>query len=143
MKILIFGKGYIGHKFTDFFGDKAVLSDVRIENYSEVKAEIEKQMPDVVINCAGKTGRPNVDWCEDNKMETMASNVLAPLILARACEALDVYMVHIGSGCVYEGGFEKGFVEGDEPNFDGSFYSRTKAISESMLKEFPVLQLRI
>ena len=144
MKMLIFGKGYVAHKFLDYFGDDALISDVRIEDYSKVKAELESKKPDVVVNCAGKTGRPNVDWCEDNKMATISSNVVAPIILARVCEELETYMVHIGSGCVYEGYNDgKGFHEDDEPNFEGSFYSKTKKWSEELLKEFPILQLRL
>lgn len=144
MKYLIFGKGYIGNKFKEFLGDEAQISDVRLEDYSEVKAEIEKQEPLVVVNCAGKTGRPNVDWCEDHKTETLFSNVTAPLILARACQELGIYMVHVGSGCVYEGYKNgEGFSEDDDPNFFGSFYSKTKAWSEKMLNEFPILQLRL
>lgn len=144
MKVLIFGKGYVAHHFLNHYGEKATISNVRIEDYSAIKAELEAQRPDVVINCAGKTGRPNVDWCEDHKMETLTSNVTAPLILAQACFDLGMYMVHVGSGCVYEGYNDgEGFTEDDEPNFDGSFYSRTKAWSEAALKELPVLQLRL
>ncbi|MEK7146217.1 MAG: sugar nucleotide-binding protein, partial [Patescibacteria group bacterium] len=132
------------HKFAAFLGAEAKISEVRLENLSEIKAELEREKPDVVINCAGKTGRPNVDWCEDHKMETMASNVTAPLLLAQAVEELGIYMVHLGSGCVYEGYKNgEGFSEDDPANFDGSFYSKTKAWSETLLKEFPVLQLRI
>jgi dTDP-4-dehydrorhamnose reductase len=144
MKYLIFGKGYIANKFKDYLGDDALISDVRIEDISIVKKEIEDKKPEIVINCAGKTGRPNVDWCEDHKMETLFGNVTAPLILARACEETGTYMVHIGSGCVYDGyNNDRGFSEMDEPNFEGSFYSRTKAWSEKMLSEFPILQLRL
>ncbi len=144
MKMLIFGKGYIASKFKDHFGDSAEISNVRVEGLNEVKAELERVKPDTVVNCAGKTGRPNVDWCEDHKGETLFGNVTVPLILARACEEMGVYMVHIGSGCVYEGYNDgKGFSEADQPNFAGSFYSRTKAWSESMLEEFPVLQMRL
>lgn len=144
MKTLIFGQGYIAHKFLDSLGAEAEISTVRIEDFSAVKAELEAKRPDVVINCAGKTGRPNVDWCEDHKMETAYSNVIAPMILARACEELGLYMVHVGSGCVYEGyNDDKGWSEEDAPNFAGSYYSRTKAWSEAMLKDFPILQLRL
>lgn len=144
MKYLIFGNGYVANKFLNYFGSDALISDRRIEDYSVVKKEIEEKKPEIVINCAGKTGRPNVDWCEDHKMETMFSNVVAPLILARVCEELSVYMVHVGSGCVYEGYKNgEGFGEDDQPNFFGSFYSRTKASSEKLLKEFPILQLRL
>lgn len=144
MKYLIFGKGYIASKFKDFLDVDALISDVRLEDYSAVKNELEKEKPDIVINCAGKTGRPNVDWCEDHKTETLFSNVTAPLILARVCDELGLYMVHVGSGCVYEGykGGE-GYGEDDAPNFFGSYYSRTKAWSEAMLMEFPILQLRL
>ncbi len=141
--MLIFGKGYIANKFKAYF-DGAEISDVRIEDISAVKAELERVRPDVVVNCAGKTGRPNVDWCEDHKMETLFGNVTVPLILAKACEELGVYMVHIGSGCVYEGYKDGvGYSEDDEPNFAGSYYSRTKAWGERMLKDFAVLQLRL
>jgi len=143
MKMLIFGKGYIANKFKNYFVGSEI-SDVRIEDISAVKAEIERAQPDVVVNCAGKTGRPNVDWCEDHKAETLFGNVTAPLILAKACDELGVYMVHIGSGCVYEGYNDgKGYSEEDAPNFAGSYYSRTKAWAERMLKDFAVLQLRL
>lgn len=143
MKMLIFGKGYIANKFKNYFAG-AEISDVRIEDISVVKAELERVKPDVVVNCAGKTGRPNVDWCEDHKAETLFGNVTAPLILAKACDELGVYMVHIGSGCVYEGYKDGiGYGENDEPNFAGSYYSRTKAWCERMLKDFAVLQLRL
>lgn len=145
MKILIFGKGYIAHKFLNHFGEgEAFISDLRIGDYSALVEELKVQKPDVVLNCAGKTGRPNVDWCEDHKMETLFGNVTVPLLLARACDELGLYMVHVGSGCVYTGDKNGvGFCEEDEPNFEGSFYSRTKAWSETMLREFPILQLRL
>ncbi len=144
MKYLIFGKGYVANKFKDFLGGEVLISNVRLEDYSAVKKELEKQQPAVVVNCAGKTGRPNVDWCEDHKTETLFSNVTAPLILARVCEESGLYMVHVGSGCVYEGYKDgDGYGENDAPNFFGSYYSRTKAWSEAMLKEFPILQLRL
>ncbi len=144
MKILIFGKGYIASKFKERFASDAQISELRLEDYSSIREELLREKPDVVLNCAGKTGRPNVDWCEDHKMETLASNVIAPLLLARACEELNLYMVHIGSGCVYEGYREgQGYAEEDAPNFAGSYYSKTKAWSEEMLAEFSVLQLRL
>ncbi|MFA5930748.1 MAG: sugar nucleotide-binding protein [archaeon] len=106
--------------------------------------EIKKFSPNFVINCAGKTGRPNVDWCEDHKKETLDSNVFLPLNLAKACEKTGSNLVHIGSGCVYEGDNNGiGFSETDPPNFYGSFYSITKLLSEELLKEHNPLQLRI
>jgi dTDP-4-dehydrorhamnose reductase len=144
MKILIFGNGFVASHFKEFYGDEAMITESRVNDYSALKGELETQKPDVVINCIGKTGRPNVDWCEDHKMETLFGNVTVPYLLAQACEELGIYFVQIGSGCVYSGDNDgKGFSEDDAPNFFGSFYSRTKASMEGMLKDFPVLQLRL
>jgi len=142
-KYLIFGNGYLGNKFNNFLKD-SIVSDVRINNALSVESEINKYSPDLVINCVGKTGKPNVDWCEDHKLETLESNVLVPVYIMQACQKLNKKMVHVGSGCVYEGDNNaEGFSEDDEPNFYGSFYSRTKILSEKILKDFNVLQIRI
>ena len=145
MKILVFGaKGYLGSQFISLYPGEAVASSVDIGNVSEVVNELDLHKPDVVINAAGKTGRPNIDWCEDHKLETLHSNVTGPLVLLKECGDRGIYWVHLGSGCIYQG--DKGgdgFTEDDEPNFSGSFYSCTKAWVDQMLKEFPVLVLRL
>lgn len=141
--ILVFGNGYVAGHFKSHFGDELQISDMRVESYEAVLEELKRVQPDVVVNCAGKTGRPNVDWCEDHRTETFFGNVTLPVLLAEACRELNIYFVHIGSGCVYEGGVETCFSEEDSANFDGSFYSRTKAWSEDILKDFDALQLRL
>ena len=144
MKYLIFGKGMIGGKFDSLLEDTH-LSGVNICDEEKVKEEIEKVNPDVVINCAGKTGRPNIDWCEDHKIETLNSNVKGLFVLLKSCQELGKYLVQIDSGCVYKGDNEgKGFNEEDEPNYFGSFYTRSKITGQKLLKEFDnVLVLRI
>ena len=144
MKILIFGNGWLGNKFKNYFST-SVMSTVDITNPVLLEQEIVYQNPDVVINCAGKTGRPNIDWCETHKTETWNSNVLGPKILSDVCQTYNKYLVHIGSGCVYEGDNNgKGWSENDPPNFYGSFYSITKIVSELLLKERSnILILRI
>ncbi len=100
--------------------------------------------PEIVINCAGKTGRPNVDWCEDHKEETLRANVTGAIILMEECLSRGIYLVHMSSGCIYTGdNGGKGFSEEDPPNFFGSFYSRTKAWSDQIMKDFDVLTLRL
>jgi 3,5-epimerase/4-reductase len=142
-KYLIIGNGFIGNKFLNFLED-CELSTKMIYSYEDALSEIREKAPEFVINCAGETGRPNVDWCEDNKQKTFDGNVLLSLNLAKACEEAGTKLVHMGTGCVYVGDNNgKGFSEEDEPNFGGSFYSQTKMISESLLKDYDVLQLRI
>jgi len=146
MKYLIFGNGYLGNKFKEFLGPGADISGTDIGNIIEVKKVLAEKKPEVVINCAGKTGRPNIDWCEDHKEETMYSNVVGPLVLAKVCLENNIYMVHLGSGCIFQGNNGgKGFTEEDIMDFKNipSFYSLTKFMSEYLLKQFPILQLRI
>jgi dTDP-4-dehydrorhamnose reductase len=141
MKYLLFGNGFIGNKFSNYLPDSVIAED-RIVFLEDVTRQIGKYNPDVVINCIGKTGVPNVDWCETHKEETFFSNVTVPAYMAEVCEELGQYMVHMGSGCIYEG--DKRYAESSIPNFRRSFYSRTKLYSEQILCHYNnILQIRI
>lgn len=96
------------------------------------------------------TGRPNVDWCETHKIETIRANILGCVTLADVANAHGVHMTYFGTGCIFHynedfpEGSGIGFKETDTPNFTGSYYSFCKAITESLLKQFPnVLTLRV
>ncbi|KAF6260950.1 hypothetical protein COO60DRAFT_1637167 [Scenedesmus sp. NREL 46B-D3] len=66
------------------------------------------------------------------RVETIRSNVIGCLNLADVCNSKGIHMLG------------KGFKETDKPNFTGSYYSYTKAMVESLLKEYPnVLTLRV
>ncbi len=143
MKYLIFGNGYLGNKFNDALED-SVIDLARIDNPEQVREAILKHKPDVVINCAARTGTPNIDWCEDHKLETLDANLRGPMTLLKVCEELNQYWVQIGSGCIYQGDDNgKGWSEEDAPNFTGSYYSKVKAWMNDILKDYPVLQLRL
>ncbi|MDD5026443.1 MAG: sugar nucleotide-binding protein [Candidatus Peribacteraceae bacterium] len=144
MTVLIFGaKGYLGQAFLTVYPD-AVTTNADIADSQAVAHVLDEVKPTVVINTAGKTGRPNIDWCEEHKMETVRSNVTGPLVLLEECAKRGIYWVNLGSGCIYEGDNDgRGCSEEDPPNFSGSFYSRTKQWIDRILKEFPVLVLRL
>lgn len=145
MKILVFGpKGYLGQKFLEKYPN-AIAAEGDIADAAHVASLLEAHQPAVVLNAAGKTGRPNIDWCEDHKEETLHANVTGPLVLLEECRKRDIYFVHLSSGCIYSGDNEgRGFSEADEPNFTGSYYSRTKALADKLLVEFDnVLILRL
>ncbi|MCF7845054.1 MAG: sugar nucleotide-binding protein [Kiritimatiellales bacterium] len=144
MKVVIFGaRGYLGTYFSKVF-ENALTPRIDISDVDQVISAMEELRPDVIINAAGRTGRPNVDWCEDHKEETLISNVAGPILLLNECAKRGIYMAHLGSGCIYSGdNGGKGFSEEDPPNFSGSFYSRTKSWIDQILKEFPVLVLRL
>ncbi|CAM9157225.1 unnamed protein product, partial [Laminaria digitata] len=103
--------------------------------------EIESIKPTHVLNAAGVTGRPNVDWCESHRPETIRSNVIGTLNLADVCSAKGVHCTIYATGCIYEYDAEhtiggKGFKEDETPNFTGSFYSDTKGVVEKLLASF-------
>ncbi len=146
MKYLIFGNGYLGNKFLNKLGPQnATMSLVDIANIDEVKRDVETYNPTIIINAAGATGVPNIDWCEDHKAETVYSNVTGPLVLAEIALKNNIQMVHLGSGCVYYGSSRQEHEETESPNISDvlSFYSKTKAWAEQILSNFPVLQIRL
>ena len=99
-----------------------------------------KRKPEFLINCAGYTGKPNVDACELHKAECLDGNAVLPGTIQNACEQHNVPWGHVSSGCIYTGAHEdgSGFTEEDPPNFcfrtdNCSFYSGTKALGEECL----------
>jgi dTDP-4-dehydrorhamnose reductase len=142
-RILVLGNGWLGNRLASHLG--AVMGNADITDRGSVAEAIEKERPSIVVNAAGKTGRPNVDSCEDDPVGTVVANVAGPIILARECLSRSIYMVHLGSGCVYDGRRpdNDGWHEEDEPNFKGSLYSRSKACAEGALRDVPILQLRL
>jgi len=143
MKFVIIGDGYIGNYLYKNLPN-AELFPKKIETIETIKLLMEARPDSILINCAGKTGRPNVDWCEEHKEETVFGNVTLPLLIAEAMEELGGrYWIHIGSGCVYNG-YLKEWTEDDKPNFYGSFYAKSKIYSQKLLERYNnVLCLRI
>lgn len=132
---LLFGKnGWIGGKLIELLtaqGKTFHLAESRTYNRESVEAEIEKFKPTHVLNAAGVTGRPNVDWCEDHKAETVRTNVVGCLNVADICAEKGIHHLLYATGCIFEyddahtiGG--AGFTETDKPNFHHSYYSHTK-----------------
>lgn len=151
---LIYGaNGWIGNKLIELIekqGHTVVKAQARLEDREAVEAEIVTAKPDFVLNAAGKTGRPNVDWCEDHKQEVIRSNIIGALTLADLCHKHNIHMTNFGTGCIYEYdaqhqmGSGIGFTEKDEPNFKGSYYSKTKIMLDTLLQDYPnVLNLRL
>ena len=123
-----------------------------MQNREAVAKELDTVKPTHVLNAAGITGRPNIDWCEDHKPETMRTNVIGTLNLADLCHERGIHCTVYATGCIFiydekhPEGSGIGFTEEDIPNFDGSFYSQTKGYMEPMLKCYPnclILRVRM
>lgn len=148
MKILIIGDGFIGNRCANSWEDEAVISDKRINSTEDIVSEIEKHKPDTVLNAAGRTGRPNVDWCEDNQLETIVGNTKLPIILAEGCYETDTYLLHVGSGCIFygESHHEDGKWREDDHGNPEPVYSRTKWAADltlSTLENVGIARIRM
>ncbi|XP_039116054.1 trifunctional UDP-glucose 4,6-dehydratase/UDP-4-keto-6-deoxy-D-glucose 3,5-epimerase/UDP-4-keto-L-rhamnose-reductase RHM1 [Dioscorea cayenensis subsp. rotundata] len=154
LKFLIYGRtGWIGGllgKICEKQGIPYEYGKGRLEERSQLIMDIQNIKPTHVFNAAGVTGRPNVDWCESHKPETIRTNVVGTLTLADVCREHGLLMINYATGCIFEYDAEHpegsgiGFKEEDTPNFAGSFYSKTKAMVEELLKEYDnVCTLRV
>lgn len=152
---LVFGgkTGWFGRKIVEIIKDSGhipLCAESRIENREEIIKEIEAKKPDYIINAAGIIGKPNVDWHENNKEETIRINILGTLNLIDVAFLKNIHVTNFTTGCIYEYdekhslNSEVGFKEEEEPNFKGSFYSRSKVLLEKLVLEYPhVLNLRV
>lgn len=138
MKILIIGKGYVGTRCAESWGSEAVMADKRVTSAEEVLALINQHKPDAVLNAAGVRGKPNVDWCETHQLETIVGNTKLPIMVAEACQQAGVYLLHIGSGCVFYGESpeQAGWRENDFGN-PSAVYSRAKYAADLVLSTLP------
>ncbi len=156
-RFLVFGgkTGWIGKQVVELIkkeGHQAFAAQSRLENREAIERELLRIKPDCVINTAGITGRPNVDWGEDNKQETIRANILGMLNLVDICYVHDIHCTTIGTGCIYEYDAKHqmnsgiGFTEQDQPNFHGSFYSHSKVMLDDLVRYYPnslMLRLRM
>ena len=143
---LVFGKtGWIGGMVIELLkkqGKTFHLAESRTQDRAAVIAEVEKYRPTHIVNAAGVTGRPNVDWCESNRVATVRANVIGTLTVADICEEYNIHHCLFATGCIFEYDEEhviggKGFTEEDVANFAGSYYSKTKGYVEQILKDYP------
>jgi len=152
---LVFGgiTGWIGQMVVEYLRNErrnVVCAKSRMEDRNHLEKELDEVKPMFIVNCAGVTGRPNIDWCEDHKQETIRSNVIGILNLIDLASIRKIHVTNFATGCIYEYdkehpiGGNNGFTEEDTPNFSGSFYSLTKSIVEKLIKCYSnVLTLRI
>lgn len=147
MTTLVFGAGFLGERLAQSLGGAVLARGVDIGDRADVLAALKAHKPASVVNAAGKTGRPNVDWCETHPLETMRSNVIGPIVLAEACAEVGAYLLHLGSGCIFYGPSPSpgGWREDDYAN-PSAFYSRTKYAADLVLVRLPnvgIVRLRM
>ena len=146
MSVLVLGKGFVSNhlNYLKFTNKISTLED--IENIINI------YKPTTIINCIGKTGRPNIDECETNKLDTFLLNTTLPSLIATSCLKHGIHFINIGSGCIYYGespnkinNLDIGWKEQDFAN-PISYYSKTKYASDLLLGQLDntsVLRIRM
>lgn len=150
MKILVFSPGYIGAKIVSALriaGHDVKTVKVEISDRVAVETVLDISAPDAVLNCAGRKGSPNVDWCETNQIATYQSNTIGPLIIAQACVDRGIHMTQLSTGCVFYGPSPDpvGWHENDHAN-PQAVYTRSKYAADLVLTELPnigIVRLRM
>ena len=146
--ILVLGaSGYVGKAFAHHFERTNAAwqgvsrDDCDYYNPQKLVDRIRGTKAEFLINCAGFSGKPNVDSCEDHKAECLLANGVLPGLISTACREAGIPWGHVSSGCIYTGepaDRPSGFTEDDDPNFsfrqnNCSFYSGCKALGEECL----------
>jgi dTDP-4-dehydrorhamnose reductase len=150
--ILILGRGYIGNAVYEHLRDthnvKLVSANELDYHFSSLLGKyILNNDIQVIINCSGFTGRPNIDEAEEKKELCWELNVASPLRVNKLCDKLGIGYIHISSGCIYDG-YQRDFTELDVPNFGifsdrSSYYSKCKHIFEEISRDLRGVILRI
>lgn len=157
MFALLGSSGYVGNAFQAHLRAAGLpfqtVSRAAFSDSKSLAAHLRSIGATQLINCAGFTGKPNVDACEYQKTECLYGNAVLPGIIREACESIDLPWGHVSSGCIFTGRNKlgNGFSENEAPNFsfrqnNCSFYSGTKALGEEVLEGAPqcyVWRLRI
>ena len=117
-----------GHPdFNYFFTD---VKELDITDENAVKAFIEANSIDCVVNCAAYTA---VDKAEADEARADVLNHVAPGYLARAVYARGGQMVHVSTDYVFDGTAHVPYRE-DAPTCPATAYGRTKLAGEESVK---------
>ncbi len=118
-----------GHPdFNYFFTD---VKELDITDENAVKAFIEANSIDCVVNCAAYTA---VDKAEADEARADVLNHVAPGYLARAVHARGGQMVHVSTDYVFDGTAHVPYRE-DAPTCPATAYGRTKLAGEEAVKQ--------
>jgi dTDP-4-dehydrorhamnose reductase len=135
--ILVFGSaGQLGQELAAIAQSRGMpirgltRQQVDIANQSDVETALAEVRPRVVINAGAYT---KVDRAETETNEAYRANAVGPGILARACAAAGLPLVHVSTDYVFDGTKTGAYRESD-PIAPLGAYGRTKAAGEEAIR---------
>jgi len=106
------------------------IPDLDISDPGQVRREIEKTRPDMVINLAALT---DVDGCESRKERAFSVNGHGAGHVARACEAAGAKLIHLSTDYVFDGTSPIPYREEDPPH-PLNVYGESKLLGERAIE---------
>ena len=110
--------------------DDGAIQALDITDEAEVKAYINMNMPDIIINCAAFTA---VDLCESQEDRAYQINALGPKNLAIAADGINAKLVHVSTDYVFDGLAFEPYEEDFQTN-PISAYGRTKQAGDVFVR---------
>lgn len=136
--ILVFGaRGQVGRELVALSTARGVpviglsRQDADITNEITVRAALDVHRPAVVVNAAGYT---SIDRAEREQELATAANVAGPAVLAAACAATGIPLIHLSCDHVFNGTKKSAYLENDKIA-PLNVYGRTKAEGEAKVRE--------
>jgi dTDP-4-dehydrorhamnose reductase len=145
--ILVFGgNGQLGQELTRLAAARGLPmqalahGEADIADRGAAAAALARWQPELLVNAAAYT---KVDLAETNVEEARKGNEIGPAVLASACAAAGIPMVHVSTDYVFDGSKPDPYVETD-PVCPISTYGRSKVAGEEavrgMLKHHVILR---
>jgi dTDP-4-dehydrorhamnose reductase len=101
-------------------------ADLDIADTGRVATVLERDRPDVLINCAAWT---DVDGCESDPARAKSANAIGPEVLAKACRDVGAGLITISTDYVFDGEKDGFYTQRDNPN-PQSVYAHSKLEGE-------------
>jgi dTDP-4-dehydrorhamnose reductase len=135
--ILVFGaNGQLGQELTRLAADRGTPmhalahADADIADDGAVAGALARWKPELLVNAAAYT---KVDLAETNADEARKGNEIGPGVLAGACAAAGIPMVHVSTDYVFDGSKPDPYRETD-PVCPISAYGRSKVAGEEAVR---------
>lgn len=137
MKVMVTGaKGQLGKVFTEMLIKKKGFdviplshNDLDISNKSCVYHYVNKEKPDLIINCSAFNA---VDLCETEWEKAFRVNGLGPKNLAIAANNCSSILIHFSTDFVFKGDMNRAYTIADIPNPTNK-YGLSKLLGEKMV----------
>lgn len=113
------------------------IPELDISDYESASALVDREAPDIIINCAAMT---NVDGCETDEETAYRVNAQGAEVMAKIANERDIPIVHVSTDYVFDGdgikedGQLRPYIESDqvEPQ---SVYGLSKAKGEEAVRQ--------